>query len=288
MKNNGNGSHKTILIFAIIAAVFSMLWFVYSITTTERAVTKALYKLETLKAWGQANWDNLQKLYSDPEFAISQRDQINDALNSIGNAPSAGLPEEKAPDNTVASTTLSEEEIASVLDYPTKGGNDSDIVYVEYTDFECPFCQSHFDNGITDTLIETEGIDVIYKNFPLSMHPLAQKSAEWSLCAWHLGGDDPNTYYEYVTKVFESKDSSVENITSIAVDLGVNEDDFIECLDSGRYAGEVANQMNEAQSLFGVNGTPGNVLINKKTGKYETIPGAQPLSSFTSALKRLQ
>lgn len=45
--------------------------------------------------------------------------------------------------------------------------------------------------------------------------------------------------------------------------------------------------MTEGSSLFSVNGTPGNVLINNKTGKYEVISGAFPEGSFDAAIARL-
>ena len=44
----------------------------------------------------------------------------------------------------------------------------------------------------------------------------------------------------------------------------------------------------QGQSLFGVNGTPGNVLINKKTGKYVVVSGAQPLTAFQSAIAQIK
>jgi hypothetical protein len=45
--------------------------------------------------------------------------------------------------------------------------------------------------------------------------------------------------------------------------------------------------MAEGSSKFGVNGTPGNVLINTKTGKYEVVSGAQPEANFDAAITRL-
>jgi protein-disulfide isomerase len=45
--------------------------------------------------------------------------------------------------------------------------------------------------------------------------------------------------------------------------------------------------MSEGSSKFGVNGTPGNVLINTKTGKYEVVSGAQPEANFAAAIERL-
>jgi hypothetical protein len=46
--------------------------------------------------------------------------------------------------------------------------------------------------------------------------------------------------------------------------------------------------MQEGQTLFWVNGTPGNILLNKKTGKFVVISGAQPISAFEQAFSQIQ
>ena len=38
--------------------------------------------------------------------------------------------------------------------------------------------------------------------------------------------------------------------------------------------------MAEGRDMFGITGTPGNVLINNKTGDWDKLPGAYPTASF--------
>jgi protein-disulfide isomerase len=54
-----------------------------------------------------------------------------------------------------------------------------------------------------------------------------------------------------------------------------------------QFKSRVDAHMAEGSSKFGVNGTPGNVLINTKTGKYEVVSGAQPEANFDAAITRL-
>jgi len=68
----------------------------------------------------------------------------------------------------------------------------------------------------------------------------------------------------------------------------MSESEFTKCLEDNIYANQVLNEMNEGQQLFGVNGTPGNVLLNKTTGKFIVVSGAQPVSAFEQALAQLQ
>lgn len=286
-KNTYNHEKITIaVIFSAIAAVFSVVWFFFN-TTTEQSVLNALNTMEAYKVGGQANRNKLQKLYADPSFATTQWQNIDAALESMGGSAVADDNQNNPNDTVATANTLTEDQIAAVLkDVPLDGNKDSDVVFIEYTDFECPFCQSHFSNGTVATLMKDKNIASTIKQFPLPFHPNAQKAAEGNLCVLSLGDD--KKFFEYVEKVFTSKDSSLANITAIAKDLGINEAKFTQCLESNEKAAQVANENKEGSSLFGVNGTPGNVLLNKKTGKYVVVSGAQPLNAFESAYEQIK
>ena len=58
---------------------------------------------------------------------------------------------------------------------------------MEYTDFECPFCERAF-STIEALMKKYEGkISLEYRSFPLPFHPLAPKAAEGALCAGDQG-----------------------------------------------------------------------------------------------------
>jgi protein-disulfide isomerase len=96
-------------------------------------------------------------------------------------APSSDTAAPTKAENT--STTLTPTQIESVLkDTYINGNKESDIVLIEYSDFECPFCQKHFENGTVENLIKNKNIASAYKHFPLNFHPLAQKAAEGNFC----------------------------------------------------------------------------------------------------------
>lgn len=67
------------------------------------------------------------------------------------------------------------------------GAKDAKIKMIEFTDFECPFCERAFPT-ISAVMKKYEGkISLEYKSFPLSFHPSAQKAAEAALCAGEQG-----------------------------------------------------------------------------------------------------
>lgn len=70
---------------------------------------------------------------------------------------------------------------------PVFGPKEARVKIVEFTDFECPYCERAF--PILQSLMKKyEGkISLEYKSFPLSFHPSAQKAAEAALCAGEQG-----------------------------------------------------------------------------------------------------
>jgi protein-disulfide isomerase len=68
-----------------------------------------------------------------------------------------------------------------------KGSKDAKIKMIEYTDFECPYCNRAFPT--IEALLAKYGdqISLEYRSFPLPFHADAQKAAEASLCAGQQG-----------------------------------------------------------------------------------------------------
>lgn len=80
---------------------------------------------------------------------------------------------------------------------PVKGAGNAKIKIVEFTDFECPFCERAFPT-IEALMKKYEGkISLEYKSFPLPFHPLAQKAAEAALCA-----NDQGKFWEMHDRMF--------------------------------------------------------------------------------------
>jgi predicted DsbA family dithiol-disulfide isomerase len=98
----------------------------------------------------------------------------------------------------------------------------------------------------------------------------------------------PEVYHETFDKAFEAYPVDMNGLISIATELGVDESALKACTDEGRYTQAVSDMMNQASSLFGVNGTPGNVIIDKETGNYVLVSGAYPVSEFVNAINSLK
>ncbi|MBI2613434.1 MAG: DsbA family protein [Candidatus Levybacteria bacterium] len=166
-----------------------------------------------------------------------------------------------------------------------RGNKNAKITLVEYSDFECPFCQRF--HPVTQELLKIYGdkIRLVYRHFPLSFHANAQKEAEASECIAELGGNDK--FWSFVDAIFERTTANgtgfaLDKLGPLASELGVNQVQFQSCLDSGKYEQLVKDQLAEGTAA-GVNGTPSIFIINSK-GESKLIVGAQPIDAFKTAI----
>lgn len=93
-----------------------------------------------------------------------------------------------------------------VGDLPVLGNQSAKVTLIEFSDYECPFCERHYTQ--TELQLKKEYIDkglvkFYYRDFPLSqIHPGAQKGAEAARCA-----GDQNKYWEYHDSLFQNQTS---------------------------------------------------------------------------------
>jgi len=156
------------------------------------------------------------------------------------------------------------------------------VAVVEYSDFECPFCARH--HPTMQQIVDEYKGDVVwvYRHFPLSFHQNAEPAALASECANELGGND--AFWKFTDKVFETQGEWAYE--KYVADLGLNAAKFKSCLDDKKYLKHVQDEM-AGGSNAGVNGTPGNIVVNLKTKETRIISGAQPFANFKSAIDAL-
>jgi len=164
-----------------------------------------------------------------------------------------------------------------------RGNADAEITIIEYSDTECPFCARVHPTMVQ--LLKDYGNQVnwVFRHYPLSFHPSAQKGAESLECAGELGGNDK--YWAMIDMIYE-KGSDLTKFGEYAKEIGLNQTAFQTCLDSGKYATKTAEVM-QSGTKAGIQGTPGNLIINNKTKKVAVVSGAQPLENFKTAIDGL-
>lgn len=158
---------------------------------------------------------------------------------------------------------------------PMLGPEDAPVLIVEFSDFQCPYCRRV--QPTIDKLQAKYGDKIrwSFKDLPLiSIHPEAKKAAEAARCA-----GEQDKFWEYRAKMFAETDINSELHQRTSEALGLNQEEFQQCLESDRYAGAVEADSAEAESM-GISGTPA-FLINGIL-----LSGAQPLEAFETVIDR--
>ncbi len=113
----------------------------------------------------------------------------------------------------------------------------------------------------------------MFKHNPLSFHKNAMGAATASECAREQG-----KFWEMHDAMFDDqKNLEVEQLKSMAADLGLDSDAFNKCLDSSRFADSVESDL-QAGSQAGVTGTPA-MFIN---GRF--LSGAQAYAAIAKVI----
>jgi protein-disulfide isomerase len=136
-------------------------------------------------------------------------------------------------------------------DAPVRGKAGAPVTIIEYADYECPYCQQI--KPVVDRIEKEYHGKVVFafKDVPLPNHANAQKAAEASHCAGAQG-----KYWEYHDRLFETKQFDLPNLKEHARSLGLNQQTFERCVDTGAQEQRVKAGIAEAQSI-GLPGTPG-------------------------------
>ena len=160
---------------------------------------------------------------------------------------------------------------------PSKGKKDAPVTLVEFSDFQCPYCQAAA--PVLHQVVDKYGdkVQIVYRQFPIpSLHQFAPKAAEASLCA-----NEQGKFWEMHDAMFaDQKKLAVSDLKKTAGQLGMDQKKFDKCLDTGRYAEQVQNDQKEGQKV-GINGTPA-MFIN---GTY-VEGGAVPYTTIASLIDK--
>jgi protein-disulfide isomerase len=168
------------------------------------------------------------------------------------------------------------------------GRTDAPVVIVEYTDYQCPFCNRFYTttfNELKKQYIDTGKLRFISRDFPLEFHQHSLKAAEATRCA----GEQDKFWQLKDALMLNYSRMSPDLITSLAKDAKIDMSTFQACMDSGRYVSGIKEGI-AAAGAIGINGTPSFVIGTVKGDRLEgyLLVGAQPLSGFESLIKKVE
>jgi protein-disulfide isomerase len=161
------------------------------------------------------------------------------------------------------------------------GSNNAPVTIVEYSDFQCPFCEKYFTETYPEILkkyVETGKVKYQFKHFPLQIHAQAPAAGLASECALEQG-----KFWEMHDQLFKTQNTwagSPDHLNffkKLATDIQLNQDQFNQCIDSGKYTDNINYDFSEGLNK-GITGTP-TFYING-----QTLIGAQDISAFSNII----
>ncbi len=166
------------------------------------------------------------------------------------------------------------QQVAISADDPAQGPASAPVTLIEYSDFQCPFCQR-----VVPTLKqvrETYGdkVRIVWKDFPLTqIHPEAFAAAVAGNCAREQG-----KFWELHDRLFPNQQALQSTLLSrYATEAGLDAMKFDACLASSKYQQRVQESIDSGTRL-GVSSTP-TVFINGRV-----VSGAQPFEVFAAII----
>jgi len=167
------------------------------------------------------------------------------------------------------------------------GNKDAPLTIVEYTDYQCPFCQRfHVATypEIKKNYIDTGKVRFYSKDLPLDFHANAMRAAQSARCA-----AEQNKFWELRDVMGQNPDKlDMDHIAGFADALKMDSKALRTCVDSGKYKDQVQADTLEAMRI-GANGTP-TFVVGKSAGngvEGELVIGAMPFQVFDEKLKAL-
>ena len=171
---------------------------------------------------------------------------------------------------------------------PMLGNKDAPITIVEFTDYQCPFCQRFHVTTYPElkkNYIDTGKVRFYSRDLPLTdMHPNAMRAAQAARCAGE------QNHYWTLREVMSANPAklSMDHIMVYASDLKMDVNKFRNCLSDEKYKAAVQSDVMEAMRI-GANGTPAFV-VGKSTPEGvdgELMLGAMPIGMFEEKFKAL-
>jgi len=156
-----------------------------------------------------------------------------------------------------------------------RGDPKAPVVIVEFSDFQCPYCQS-VQPTLKSLLAKYEGrVSLAYRDLPVrDIHPQAELAAEASRCAGEQG-----KFWEYHDLLFANQNKlDRPGLLDQAHGLKLDEKQFDSCLSSGKYAAQI-EQDRQLGLRAGVAGTPG-FFVNGSL-----LSGNQPQDAFEKLIQ---
>lgn len=170
---------------------------------------------------------------------------------------------------------------------PMLGDEKAPVTIVEFTDYQCPFCQGFYSRAYKELkkqYVDTGKLRFVLRDLPLPNHQYAKPAAIASHCA-----GEQNKFWEMHDALFEGGGKlNPDDILGYATAIGLQEEPFKTCLTSGKFNNDIKKDVQDARNA-GIRGTPAFVVGQTTEDRVSgtLIAGTRPFSAFKSEIDKL-
>jgi protein-disulfide isomerase len=164
---------------------------------------------------------------------------------------------------------------------PILGDPDAPITLIEFGDYQCHFCNVHFQNtehNLLENYIKTGKVKMIFKDFTI-IGPDSINAAHGAHCA-----DDQGMFWQYHDILYNNWTgenngwASSDNLLRFAQEVELDINQWSDCMIEERHSKIIVDSSKDARDL-GITGTPAFFVIGPDN-KITKISGAQPYENF--------
>jgi protein-disulfide isomerase len=174
-----------------------------------------------------------------------------------------------------------------------RGDPNAPITILEFGDFQCPACQQFatlIKPQIDFAYVDAGIARFVFHDYPVvSAHPYAFLASRGARCALDQG---EQYFWPFHDQLFAhqstwslSQGSPMNAFESYAATVGLDVNDFADCLDSDRHADVVSANLRLGMEL-GVNGTP-TVFVSRGGGRSVRVTRWNEFESYQDVIERM-
>jgi protein-disulfide isomerase len=170
----------------------------------------------------------------------------------------------------------------------TLGDASAPVKVLEFADYQCPHCKQ-FEQGTSQQLQEdyiAKGlVQLEFRNHPIIGNE-SVLAAESALCA-----GDQGKFWEYHDALFDAQrgensgNFSPDRLVGFAQDLGLDLDEFTQCMNDRAYKGVVEDEAAAAREE-GAEGTP-FFVVSAADGRSKTVGSLRSYEELSSAIDEM-
>lgn len=243
-------------------------------TRTWRAMAALALTAAVLAGTAPARADGISS--EQGQQILDELKAIRKALEQGGQAAGQAAP---APDDKVS--------MALPSGGFSEGKANAPLVMVEYTDYQCPFCQQFHNTAyaqIKANYIDTGKIRFISRDFPLDFHENARRGANAARCAAEQG-----KFWEMRhAMIVNASQLQQDKLAGYAANIKMDVAKFQSCIAADKFKAAIDKDIAEGVAA-GVSGTPSFVIGRVEDGKLQGVRlvGAMPYEQFDAKIQEM-